>query len=696
MWTDWYSHLQREYLRNDFELAQSFFFKVVGHRKGYSFGSRIPENDAVKNLENGADFGCEFYWGVLELKEYYSFDSRIAKNGASALNTFPWARPMSHILSSLVGTDFGMGSIRLDEIELYQVSKFTKIWSCRGGNGNKGVTFYKPVEIPFGYFTLGHYGQPNSEPLHGWVLVVKDNKISLDAQTTQLLSTQQSEKPILAGRHLPALERPVNYTLVWSSESWKGKQDGIANFWLPTPPDGYSSVGFVVTNTPEKPSLEEVRCVRSDLTDNCETTGLIWSTESSNLSASFSVWNMRPKARGMQAQGICIGTFYCIDSLNSKESIPVACLKNVNFSLSAMPNLTQAHEIIRIYGPTVFFHPDEIYFPSSVFWYFENGILLRKKGEATAEAIAVNGSNLPQGGSNDGEYWLDLPEDDNTATKIKHGDLQSAEAYVHIKPMLGGTFTDIVMWIFYPFNGPGTAKIRSVNLPLGKIGQHVGDWEHFTLRVSNFTGKLWRLYFSQHSGGKWVNASDLEYIEGNKAVVYASKSGHASFPHAGLFLQGNSKVGIRNDSARSKYFLDTSIYYKIVAAEYLQSLGDNETLSEPPWLNYAREWGPKTTYDSRAEINELGKFLPTKLGSSLEHLFKVLPKEVSGEEGPTGPKMKNSWNGDERGSRQADLIITADTVTMKMAPSLVRSSEQMSEPRYVIAMGVCTITGGSL
>lgn len=44
--------------------------------------------------------------------------------------------------------------------------------------------------------------------------------------------------------------------------------------------------------------------------------------------------------------------------------------------------------------------------------------------------------------------------------------------------------------------------------------------------------------------------------------------------------------------------------------------------------------------------------------------------------------------------RQADLIIVAGTVTMKMAPALVRLYEQMPKPAYVIAMGACTITGG--
>jgi NAD(P)H-quinone oxidoreductase subunit K len=44
--------------------------------------------------------------------------------------------------------------------------------------------------------------------------------------------------------------------------------------------------------------------------------------------------------------------------------------------------------------------------------------------------------------------------------------------------------------------------------------------------------------------------------------------------------------------------------------------------------------------------------------------------------------------------RQADLLITAGTLTMKMAPALVRLYEQMPDPKYVIAMGACTITGG--
>lgn len=534
------------------------------------------------------------------------------------------------------GQGFATGRICLGELEVLKVSKFESIWSCNlmHGKTNKGLTFYKPVGIPDGFFCLGHYCQPNDQPLRGYVLVARNDTSSPKEEVGY------AHEPVL---DLPALKKPLNYTLIWSTDT---EHIGCGYFWLPNPPLGYKAMGVVVTDKPEEPKLEEVRCVRVDLTESCEIGDLILTTDSKFSKYPFQVWNTRPCKRGMLASGVSVGTFYCSTYLDSEEELEISCLKNLDSTLHAMPNLNQIDALIKHYGPTVFFHPDEVYLPSSVQWFFKNGALLYQDGNEKGESIDYRGSNLPSGGKNDGAFWIDLPKKDDARDHLKNGNLESAELYVHVKPAMGGTFTDIVMWVFCPFNGPATIKVGLMSIAMSKIGQHVGDWEHFTLRVSNFTGELWSVFFSQHSGGEWVDAFNLEFIEGNKPIVYSSKCGHASYPHPGTYLQGSSKlgIGVRNDAARSKFIVDSSTRYQIIAAEYL----DDEIIKEPCWLQYMREWGPTIVYDSRAELEKLIDLLPLFVRFSVENIiFELFPTELYGEEGPTGPKEKYNWKGDE-------------------------------------------------
>uniref|UniRef100_A0A2N9I4W2 Uncharacterized protein n=1 Tax=Fagus sylvatica TaxID=28930 RepID=A0A2N9I4W2_FAGSY len=126
--------------------------------------------------------------------------------------------------------------------------------------------------------------QANNKPFFGWVLVAKDDSGG-------------------------ALKKPLDYTLVWSSESLKIKQDGNGYIWLPTPPDGYKAIGHVVTNSPDKPSLDKIRCVRSDLTDQCEAHTWTWGPGNTSDANGFNVYSLRPSNRGIQAMGVSVGTF---------------------------------------------------------------------------------------------------------------------------------------------------------------------------------------------------------------------------------------------------------------------------------------------------------------------------------------------------------------------------------------------------
>uniref|UniRef100_M8AXQ3 Uncharacterized protein n=1 Tax=Aegilops tauschii TaxID=37682 RepID=M8AXQ3_AEGTA len=331
----------------------------------------------------------------------------------------------------------------------------------------------------------------------------------------------------------------------------------------------------------------------------------------------FAVRGLRPLCRGMREKGIGAGTFWCAAADGCSSPAPseqgLACLKNVDLDLSAMPTLEQVHAVIQHYGPTLYFHPKEVYLPSSVAWYFKNGAKLFKKGGgAVGEEIDAEGSNLPGGGWNDGEYWMDIP-DGKRRQAILRGDIESAELYAHVKPAMGGACTDVAMWVFCPFNGPARLKLGPINLPLGTTGQHVGDWEHFTLRVSNFTGELMAVYYSQHSGGRWVDAAKLEYAAGNRPAVGLSRNGHASYPRAGVYLQGSAAlgVGILNEAARSKLSVDSSVR-------------------------------------SRTGTERMVKSMPQRLSCPAENMLNKMPNELSKEEGPTGPKEKNMWEGDER------------------------------------------------
>ncbi len=62
-----------------------------------------------------------------------------------------------------------------------------------------------------------------------------------------------------------------------------------------------------------------------------------------------------------------------------------------------------------------------------------------------------------------------------------------------------------------------------------------------------------------------------------------------------------------------------------------------------------------------------------------------------------GPRHDLARFGMERASntpRQADLMIVAGRVSQKMAPVLRQIYDQMSDPKWVISMGVCASSGG--
>ncbi|KAL3688009.1 hypothetical protein R1sor_014318 [Riccia sorocarpa] len=537
------------------------------------------------------------------------------------------------------GTGFGSGYLSLGELEIVQIVEFQEVW--RSGLGSQGAAYYEPVNIPEGYFILGSYAQLTTQPTTGWTFAVKGS---------------------LTGEN-PPLTHPTDYNLMWSSIDWDYVlQDVCAYFWAPVIPPGYKSCGFLVTSSSTKPAAEDMVLVREDLTDKCEIDQLLWDTSELKKVSAFSTWTTKPFMIGTTRMGIPLNTVYCTSGLRAELYLPVCCLKNVNQVMSVMPTYGQLVQIMQNYGPRIYFHPNEEFLPTSPNWFFSQGALLRsKESPNTPVRIEKDGANLPLGGSNDGMFWLSLPTDENKGEIVKKGHLPSAKGFVHVKPMFGGSFTDVAIWLFYGFNGPSTAKVGVVkNLALGKIGQHVGDWEHCTLRVDNFSGEARRIYLAAHAGGKWFRPNEIEFVAGtNRAIAYSARNTHAMYASEGENLQGDEKVGIgiRNDTSKSEFILDTNVDYEFIAVDYqgtkAEALDADSPQTDlfpasPLWVDFMREWGPKIEYDSKSEIDRVLKYLPALFRNSVVSLINKLPDELGGEEGPTGPKEKSSWLEDEK------------------------------------------------
>ncbi|KAG0472413.1 hypothetical protein HPP92_016959 [Vanilla planifolia] len=161
--------------------------------------------------------------------------------------------------------------------------------------------------------------------------------------------------------------------------------------------------------------------------------------------------------------------------------------------------------------------------------------------------------------------------------------------------------------------------------------------------MSNFDGEMIEMYFSEHSFGTWMVVSEMEFEEG-KPVAYASLNGHAFYSKEGLVLRGSDElgIGIRNDAAKGKARMDAGEVRGCGGGVLAGGGGGGAGV-----VGVSEEWGPKVEYKVDKELQKLERLLPKNLVKALRKLVDRLPAEVLGEEGPTGPKLKSSWDGDE-------------------------------------------------
>lgn len=340
------------------------------------------------------------------------------------------------------------------------------------------------------------------------------------------------------------------------------------------------------------------------------------------------------------------------------------------------------------HAPVIHLHSEEQYRPAPVESYLAKAGLRRKDadwvvqpgGFADLTAFPQLLPTLPRSTAAEDpdqvQYFLQLPDD--ALAQLKGGDPDRAVFYGRAKFKELADETHLQVWMFYPYNGPGTAsahagKLGEDHIDLAPLGEHEGDWEHATLVFANGDRSLKGIYLSQHDSGALVGADQLTRDDQTgRPKLYPSRNGHAVYQSAGtnasnsfsqgaLFdfeLRNDTDEGLRIDSGEPGRF-------SLVSAPFLA----DSRPQEPAWLDVAYRWGKCFDFTSddfeRTFRSIMSAFLPV---ASLIPIVNVLypllmaagpaiggkivaDKNSLGGEGhsggPTGPKQKGNWFGSE-------------------------------------------------
>ena len=275
-------------------------------------------------------------------------------------------------------------------------------------------------------------------------------------------------------------------------------------------------------------------------------------------------------------------------------------------------------QIIERHAPVIRFHPDEPYFPSSVEWYLARSLLI---DGATGAVVARHpaATDLPKGPAAPDQlqrYWLTLdpalagpalepelaPPDDP-----RRGDLAGAPAYVRALHDPAKGHTDLQFWMFYPFDGPGLARLRprflgalrtDQTLNLWPAGMHEADWELAVIRIDHATLQPIAAFLSQHQNGDQHVGKEavaaLEREPDGRIRLHASLFGHASYAHQQdrklvYFKRSLGLVGIELaliDRVEPGAAWDLSQNHQVISTSW-----HDPQFPPAPWLDYAWRWG---------------------------------------------------------------------------------------------------------
>lgn len=256
------------------------------------------------------------------------------------------------------------------------------------------------------------------------------------------------------------------------------------------------------------------------------------------------------------------GSFH--DSVSSLRIEAVNPLDDTCIDITNLDDNRKA-EVVRAFAPRIWMAQGETYMPSSV------------------EFALANTTRTWMSGTN--SYWYVTKEqlnDSSSKLPYFHGDLDNAPMYSF---WVDKAFSnvDISYFQFSPYN-LGKTVVGS------EFGNHVGDWEHVTVRFARFTyeGRQYlkpiQVVLPAHSFRNIYDWAQMEKVDGSHVVAYNALESHGMWKDAGNHVYQNIVVAQLTDVCNQGTAWDTWNNLRIFEYNAWEKTGRG--IGAEPWPSY--------------------------------------------------------------------------------------------------------------
>lgn len=200
-------------------------------------------------------------------------------------------------------------------------------------------------------------------------------------------------------------------------------------------------------------------------------------------------------------------------------SMKIVPIKTSGVEVKELNDNTKA-ELLKTFAPRIWWDKNEEYFASSVEFAFDN----------LSRVMGRNG------------YMLVLEDVDspNYFDDYFYGDMDNANAYGFAVEK-ENKFLDLSYFVFTPYN-------KSKEIAGMQFGNHIGDWEHITIRLVPNTenGKTYYqptiVDYSAHSFRMYYAWDDINVIDGTHPEVFTAQGSHGMWKDEGSHVYADAKI----------------------------------------------------------------------------------------------------------------------------------------------------------